>query len=113
MRFLSAFLLSQNRGKEAEEIFRQIRTLGENDSTNRGALARFYIMVGNVQGAENEYRTILKQHSDDIENSVQLAAVYLEDDKIAEAEQLVNGVVKKSPNNPKTLLFRGRLRAEK
>jgi tetratricopeptide (TPR) repeat protein len=109
---LAAFLMAQNRGKEAEEEFRQIKRLGDSDSTNRGVLARYYLMAGNTSAAEKEYEDILKRYPDDTQNSLQLAAVYLEENKIAQAEQLVNAAIKKSPNDPRTLLFRGRLRAE-
>jgi len=110
---LAAFLMAQNRGKEAEEEFRQIKRLGESDSTNRGVLARYYIVTGNTPAAEKEYEEIVKRYPDDTQNSLQLAAVYLEENKTAQAEQLVNAANKKSPSDPRTLLFRGRLRADK
>jgi tetratricopeptide (TPR) repeat protein len=47
-----------------------------------------------------------------VQNSLQLAAVYLEQGQTSEAKQLVDQVAKQSPNDPKTLLFRGRLRVE-
>ncbi len=113
---LGVFLVSQNRGAEAEESFKQIKALGESTPTDRGALARYYTSMGRSQDAIKEYQDIIKQHPDDIQNSLELAALYIDQhdpQSTAEAEKLVNEASKTSPNNARTLLLRGYLHAEK
>jgi len=112
----AAFLVSQNRGPEAEDSFKQIKLLGEANPTDRGALARYYTRMAKSQEAIKEYQDILKQHPDDIQNSLELAALYIDQHdahSTAEAEKLVNEAAKTSPNDARTLLLRGYLHAEK
>jgi len=109
---MADFRLSQNQRPQAEELVREITVLDDTDSTNRGALARFYATTGNSSGAEQEYRAILKKHPDDVQNGLRLAQLYLDQGRSSEADQLVEQAAKKSPDNPKILLFRGGLRIE-
>ena len=110
---LGAFLFSQNRRAEAEETFKRIKALGDSNSMDRGALARYYVEMDQPDVAIKEYLDILKQHPDDVQNSLQLAALYIEKHDTPAAEKLVSSAAKTSPNDPATLLFRGRLRVEK
>jgi tetratricopeptide (TPR) repeat protein len=109
---LAEFLLEQNRGNEAQEVFRQIKTLDDGAPTNRGALARYFVISGDTKAAVKEYQEIIQRHPDDVQNSLQLAAVYIELGQNSDAEQLLSSIGKRSPNDPKMLLFRGRLRVE-
>lgn len=113
---LAAFLVSQNRGADAEESFKQIKELGDANPTDRGALARYYTRMGKSSEAIKEYQDILKRHPDDLQNSLELAALYIDQHdahSTAEAEKIVNDAAKTSPNDARTLLLRGYLHAEK
>jgi tetratricopeptide (TPR) repeat protein len=109
-KLLAAFLLSQNRRGELQEVFRQIRDLGDNDPGTRGILARYYSYVGDRDAAMQEYQNVLKKHPDDDQNGLQLVAAYLEADKPSDSEKLLNDIAKRNPNDPKVLLSLGRWR---
>ena len=105
---LAAVLLAQNRRKDAEEVFQRIAVLGDKNPKHRGILARYYVVSGDTKAAEKEYQIILKKHSDDVENGLDLAALYLDLGQTGNAKRIIDDFVVKSPNNPRTLLLRGR-----
>lgn len=109
---LAEFLLEQKRAGDAEEVCKQIASIGEGDPTNRGALARYFVMTGNNEAGAKEYEAIIQRHPDDLENSLELVAVDIELGRQSAAEQLLNTIGKRSPDDPKMLLFRGRLRID-
>jgi tetratricopeptide (TPR) repeat protein len=107
---LATFLISQGRNAEAEVVVQKIKSLGEGNSRDRGALARYYLLTRKLEAAKKEFSEILRRHPDDGFNRRQLANMEIGANDFAGAEELLNDGLKIKPSDPDMLLLRGQLR---
>lgn len=109
---LAEFLMSHDgRAKAESEILRAIQSYPE-DMSLRFALARYYQAVGKPDSEKSIYQKIIDLNGtgpDGMRARTLLAELFLKENKVDEASQLVAKVLKENPQDSKALLVRGKL----
>ena len=108
----ASFLLQQKRNADAEQAFREVESLGESNPQYRGVLAGFYASVGKPDKAVQKYLQITTKYPDDLFNKHQLTTLYMGLGRTADAEKLVESILKDHPSDAQSLLVRGELQVQ-
>jgi tetratricopeptide (TPR) repeat protein len=104
---LAAIQTSTHRMDEAEETYRRLAALPAREYKHLHAV--FLFQTGKREAALAEFVKLTKEDPDNRAARSRLVAAYVSMGKIAEAEQLLGGVLKKNPQDTDALLGRAEL----
>jgi tetratricopeptide (TPR) repeat protein len=104
---LAALQLAANQTDAAEQSLRQLASIP--DTKYESVHAIFLYQTGKRDAALAEFERIVKDHPDDRTARTRLLQVYLEMNKLPQAENLLAAVLKKNPKDVDALLQRSKL----
>jgi tetratricopeptide (TPR) repeat protein len=106
---LARVYLSQDRKADAEQVMiRAKKDLGGEGHLYR-VLGEYYVSVGEVDKASTEFAALSKQYPQDLNLRQDYIALLLQQNKIEEASQLNDEILKANPKNPGSQMLRGRI----
>ena len=90
-------------------IFNELRSATENSAPALLAIADFYRLIGNIQDARTELRSMLRKYPTNDASRSRLIEVDIDQGEWDEAERLTADLLKQQPGNPEARLFKSRL----
>jgi tetratricopeptide (TPR) repeat protein len=106
---LAGLYLRTKRVAQSEEMLREVEQLGSKESQNRAVLAQFYASLSRWTDAEAEYKRVLANYPNDAANWRRLAELYLFNGRRAEANTIVDRLIKLNAGDWESQLLSGRI----
>ncbi len=111
LRKLGQIYLLTGKAAESEDIYKRIKGLANGAPASLGALGDYYLATGQPEKARQEFDSLHKAQPQEISFSRKLAMVLLNMSRDAEAEQVLNDLLKQN-SDTLGLVYRARLRVK-
>jgi tetratricopeptide (TPR) repeat protein len=106
---LARLYVAEDKKPEAEEFLRQSKRDFPDDSTGYRMLGDFYFVTGDLDKAIAEYGVLYQQHPKDLQVKKNYIELLILNNRVQEARQLNEEILKGNPNDTEALIYRGQL----
>src|ERR1017187_3036204 len=106
---LARLYLAENKKPEAEEFLRQSKRDFPDDSAGYRMLGDFYFVTGDLDKAVAEYGELYREHAKDLEVKKNYIELLILTNRLQEARQLNEEILKNNPSDNEALIYRGQL----
>lgn len=105
--FKGDLMLGKRASADAELAYRNAAAIDPNDPSPHLRLADFYSNAGKLESARTEINAVRKGNPRSLEAMYQLAVLHVREKKYAEADAVIQQVLKVAPNSMKSVLVAG------
>lgn len=109
---LARFYLAENRRPEAEGLLIRSKYGFADNSAGYRLLGDFYLSLGEVDKAANEYRALYEAHPQDLQVKKNFADLLIHTKQFGEAKVVDDEILQADPNDSDGLIFRGECELE-
>jgi tetratricopeptide (TPR) repeat protein len=106
---LTRLYMAQGRKADAEQLLRQTKTDLADVSAGYRMLGDFYYATGDLDKAVDEYASLYKEHSKDVQVKKNYIQLLILKSRLDEASRLNDEVLKANPGDNDGLIYRGQL----
>ena len=104
---LARFYLEQNKRPEAEELLIRSKYGFADNSAGYRLLGDFYLGLGELDKAANEYRALNEEHPEDLEVKKNFVDLLIRTNQLGKAKVVDDEILKADPSDSDGLIFRG------
>lgn len=106
---LAQVYTTQGKLPEAENVYQELKQAVSGNPQAYRALGRFYWATGQTDKAVAEFKALAGSHPQDITNRKYLTAILIDANRIDEAAQVEQDILKESPKDTDAMLLGGRI----
>ena len=110
---LARLYLAEDKKPEAEEFLRQAKRDFPDDSAGYRMLGDLYFVTGDLDNAITEYGALYQEHPKDLQVKKNYIELLILNNRVQEARQLDEEILKGNPNDDEALIYRGQLQIQR